>query len=46
VTADKNAVIHLYCRSGNRSGIAQQTLRAMGFNHAVNEGAYEALLQQ
>lgn len=46
VTADKNAVIHLYCRSGNRSGIAQQTLLAIGFNHAVNEGGYEALLQQ
>ena len=46
VTTDKNAVIHLYCRSGNRSGIAQQTLLAMGFSNAVNEGGYEALLQQ
>jgi phage shock protein E len=46
VTTDKNATIHLYCRSGNRSGIAQQTLHAMGFNNAVNEGGYEAILQQ
>ncbi|HTF98039.1 MAG TPA: rhodanese-like domain-containing protein [Cellvibrio sp.] len=46
VTTDKNAAIHLYCRSGNRSGIAQQTLLAMGFQKAINEGGYEALLQQ
>lgn len=46
VTTDKNATIHLYCRSGNRSGIAQQTLQAMGFKNAVNEGGYEALLRQ
>jgi phage shock protein E len=46
VTTDKNANIRLYCRSGNRSGIAQQTLQAMGFSNAVNEGGYEALLYQ
>lgn len=46
VTADKDAVIHLYCRSGNRSGIARQTLLAMGFRNAINEGGYEALVQQ
>lgn len=46
VTTDKNAKIHLYCRSGNRSGIALQTLQAMGFKNAVNKGGYEALLQQ
>ncbi|AQT62214.1 MerR family transcriptional regulator [Cellvibrio mixtus] len=46
ITTDKNATIHLYCRSGNRSGIAQQTLQAMGFKNAINEGGYEALLQQ
>lgn len=46
VTTDKDATIHLYCRSGNRSGIAQQTLHAMGFNNAVNKGSYESLLQQ
>ncbi len=46
VTTDKNAKIHLYCRSGNRSGIAQQTLLAMGFKNAVNEGGYEALISK
>lgn len=46
VTTDKNAVIHLYCRSGNRSGIAQQTLLAMGFGNALNEGGYEDLLKR
>lgn len=46
VTSDKHASIHLYCRSGNRSGIAQQMLQAIGFTNAVNEGGYEALLQQ
>lgn len=46
VTTDKNAPIHLYCRSGNRSGIAQYTLQAMGFKHAVNEGGYEEILQK
>jgi phage shock protein E len=43
VTADKDARLHLYCRSGNRSGIAQQTLLALGFNNAINEGGYEDL---
>ena len=46
VTTDKNAKIHLYCRSGNRSGIAQQTLQAMGFTNTINEGGYEAILQR
>lgn len=46
VTTDKNATIHLYCRSGNRSGIAQQTLQSIGFTRAVNEGGYEELLHR
>ncbi|WP_323816114.1 rhodanese-like domain-containing protein [Cellvibrio sp. NN19] len=46
VTSDKNAKLHLYCRSGNRSGIAQQTLQAMGFTNTINEGGYEAILQR
>ena len=43
VTTDKEATLHLYCRSGNRSGIAQQTLLAMGYRNAINEGGYEDL---
>lgn len=46
VTSDKGAKLHLYCRSGNRSGIAQQTLQAMGFTNTINEGGYEAILQR
>ena len=46
VTTDKNATLHLYCRSGNRSGIAQQTLLALGFKNAINEGGYEDLKQR
>lgn len=45
VTNDKNATIHLYCRSGNRSGIAQTILQSMGYHNAVNEGGYEDLLR-
>lgn len=46
VTEDKQAVIHLYCRSGNRSGIAQQTLQTLGYTQAINEGGYEDLRRQ
>lgn len=46
VTTDKDATLHLYCRSGNRSGIAQQTLQAAGFTKVVNEGGYEDLKQR
>lgn len=46
VTHDKNAVIRLYCRSGRRSGVAMETLQAMGFKSAVNEGGYEDLLSK
>jgi phage shock protein E len=44
VTSDKNDVIRLYCRSGRRSGVAMETLQAMGFKNATNEGGYEDLL--
>ena len=42
VTAD-TAVI-LYCRSGNRSGQAEQVLQEKGFTEARNAGGLEALL--
>lgn len=38
--------IVLYCRSGNRSGIAEGTLRAMGYTNIVNAGAYAKLKEQ
>jgi len=46
VTNDKNATIHLYCRSGRRSGIALETLQAQGFTKAINEGGYEDIVKK
>lgn len=46
ITSDKNATIHLYCRSGRRSGIAEGTLKSLGFTQAINEGGYEDLVKK
>ena len=35
---DKSKPVVVYCRSGNRSGKAQKTLRAAGFTDVVNLG--------
>lgn len=40
---DKNTPIVLYCRSGRRSGIAEQSLRAMGYHNLINAGGYAEL---
>ena len=40
---DKNAPVVLYCRSGNRSGIAQETLKQMGYTQVINAGAFVSL---
>ena len=42
VTAE--AAVILYCRSGNRSGQAEQALLEKGFTQAKNAGGLEALL--
>lgn len=42
VTAEKPVI--LYCRSGNRSGQAEQALQNKGFAHARNAGGLKALL--
>jgi phage shock protein E len=36
--ADKEQVIYLYCRSGNRSGKAQKALQRLGYTNAKNIG--------
>ena len=41
---DPNDEVILYCRSGNRSGQAEEALRAGGFLKAKNAGGLEALL--
>lgn len=37
---DKNAVILLHCRSGNRSGQGMNVLRGMGYEQTFNLGSY------
>ena len=46
VTQNKNDTIHLYCRSGRRSGLALDTLKQQGFTQVVNEGVYEELIKK
>jgi phage shock protein E len=37
----KDDTVILYCRSGNRSGIAMNTLKNMGYTKAVNFGGLD-----
>jgi len=43
--SDKNAVVALYCRSGNRSGQALSKAQALGYTRAFNAGGFAALKQ-
>lgn len=43
VTQDKNAEIHVYCRSGGRAGKALKALENLGYTNVTNEGGYSAL---
>ena len=38
VTADKDADIYVYCRSGRRAGVAQETLSGLGYKKITNLG--------
>ena len=38
VIEDKDQVIYLYCRSGNRSGLAEIALKSIGYVNAKNVG--------
>ena len=41
---DKSKKIYLYCRSGNRSGKAADTLQTFGYNFGYNIGALDSLV--
>lgn len=38
LVADKDQQLHLYCRSGNRSGQAKTLIEAMGYTNVINAG--------
>ena len=38
---NKNREIVLYCRSGHRSGMAQESLKGLGYSKVFNAGAYQ-----
>ena len=40
---EKDRKIVLYCRSGRRSGLAQQALQGLGYRSVLNAGGYEEL---
>ncbi|GGM89599.1 hypothetical protein GCM10010967_23020 [Dyadobacter beijingensis] len=40
---DKHKPVYLYCRSGNRSGKAADTLKTLGFHSYYNIGGFEQL---
>ncbi|VXC56620.1 MULTISPECIES: rhodanese-like domain-containing protein [unclassified Pseudomonas] len=44
VAPDKDRPLVLYCRSGRRSALAQQSLEEMGYTRVINAGAYDELL--
>lgn len=46
VSSDKNAPLHLYCRSGRRVEVALQELKALGYTNITNHGGYEDLLRK
>ncbi len=45
VAPDRNSRIVLYCRSGNRSSIAEQALRQIGYRQIENKGGLGDMLR-
>lgn len=46
ISPDKNAPVHLYCRSGSRAQAALNLLKQAGYTNVHNHGGYEALRQK
>ena len=44
LTADKNAPIHLYCKSGRRASVAMEELQKLGYTNVRNLGGYQDLV--
>lgn len=40
ITTDKQARIHLFCRSGGRANIAKKALEELGYTNVLNEGGF------
>lgn len=45
IAKDKTQPIFLYCRSGRRSGIAEQAIKKMGYQTIYDGQSYQALLE-
>ncbi len=45
VAPDKNTKIYLYCRSGRRTGIAEEALKKAGYLDLINLGTLENAAQ-
>ncbi|GAB3527971.1 rhodanese-like domain-containing protein [Photobacterium alginatilyticum] len=45
IAKDKTQPIFLYCRSGRRSGLAEEALEQLGYQYIYNGESYEALLE-
>lgn len=45
VAPDKSTKIYLYCRSGRRTAIAEETLKKSGYGDLVNLGTLENAVQ-
>ena len=46
ISPDKQAPIHLYCRSGRRADAALKTLKQLGYTNVINHGGYEDVRKQ
>ena len=46
ITQGHDADIYVYCRSGRRSGQAEQIMRELGYKNVTNQGGYEDLKTQ